>query len=78
VRGIADEITDKMKHLHALCYHRDGEKDYRWVVLDFLDVIVHIFDPETRDYYRLETMWGDAEEVDWHDASQAKRAGGKK
>jgi ribosome-associated protein len=78
VRGIADEIMDKMKHQHMLCYHRDGEKDYRWVVLDFLDVIVHVFDPATRDYYRLETMWGDAEEVDWQDASLQNKTGEKK
>lgn len=67
VRSIADEIMEKMKHQHVVCYHRDGEKDYRWVVLDYLDVIVHIFDPEMRDYYRLETMWGDADEVNWND-----------
>lgn len=65
VRAIRDEVIEKLKKEHVGCYHRDGDNDTRWVVLDYIDVIVHIFDPEKRDYYKLEDLWGDAEEVEW-------------
>lgn len=65
VRAIADEIQQKLKDHLIHCYHRDGDSDFRWVVLDYLDVIIHVFDPQMRDFYKLESLWGDAEELNW-------------
>lgn len=65
VRAVADEIEERLEGKKIKCYHRDKGGDSRWIVLDYLDVIVHIFDPPLRDYYKLETLWGDGEEVVW-------------
>lgn len=45
--------------------HNLAEKDANWFVLDFVDVVVHIFEPETRAFYDLEMLWGDADHVEW-------------
>ena len=44
-----------------------GYESSKWVVQDFGDVVVHVFDTDTRGYYSLEELWADAEEVDWED-----------
>lgn len=43
----------------------EGYEASKWVVQDYGDVVVHVFDPETRDYYKLEELWADAVKVDW-------------
>jgi ribosome-associated protein len=64
-RTIAENITKSLKSDHKiLMHHSDGATEGRWVVLDYIDVIVHIFDEETREIYSLETLWGDAEKVE--------------
>jgi len=50
--------------------NKEGNPEARWVVLDFIDVMVHIMHTEMRDFYGLETLWADAVEIDWH-ATQA-------
>jgi ribosome-associated protein len=50
-----------MKKQHGLLPRRvEGLTESRWILMDYLDVIVHIFTPEARDYYRLEQLWGEA------------------
>ena len=44
---------------------RELDAPSKWLVLDFIDVVVHLFDPETRAHYDLEMLWGDAERVHW-------------
>ena len=46
-------------------YGQDGRETATWMVLDFVDVVVHIFDPPHREYYDLELLWGDAPRVEW-------------
>jgi ribosome-associated protein len=61
VRAIHDAIHLGMKSAHGLLPRRvEGLTESRWVLLDYLDVVVHIFTPETREYYRLEQLWGEA------------------
>ncbi|MDY7041139.1 MAG: ribosome silencing factor [Chloroflexota bacterium] len=61
IKAIVDEIKFKAKtELRAIPLHTDGEPNSGWVVLDYGGVIIHIFSPEVRAYYRLEDMWDDA------------------
>ena len=60
-RAIHDGIHLGMKSGHSLLPRRvEGVSEGRWILLDYLDVVVHIFTPETRAYYRLEQLWGEA------------------
>ncbi len=60
-RAIHDAIHAGMKSTYGLLPRRvEGVTESRWILLDYLDVVVHIFTPETREYYRLEQLWGEA------------------
>ncbi len=60
-RAIHDAIHQGMKSVHSILPRRvEGLTEARWILMDYLDVVVHIFTPETRDYYRLEQLWGEA------------------
>ena len=63
MRTVADEICDAAKKQHIMRFGRAGYEHARWILLDFIDVVVHIFDRECRDYYDLELLWGDAEKL---------------
>jgi ribosome-associated protein len=61
VKAIHDAVYEGMKARHGLLPGRvEGLPQAHWVLLDYLDVIVHVFTPETRAYYRLEQLWGEA------------------
>jgi ribosome-associated protein len=60
-RAIHDAIHGGMKSKYGLLSRRvEGAPEARWILMDYLDVVVHIFTPETREYYRLEQLWGEA------------------
>ena len=60
VKAIHDGVYEGMKKDHGVLPRRvEGLPEARWVLMDYLDVIVHVFTPETRDYYRLEQLWGE-------------------
>jgi ribosome-associated protein len=60
-RAIHDAIHQGMKSEHAVLPARtEGLGEAHWILMDYLDVVVHIFTPETREYYRLEQLWGEA------------------
>ena len=60
-KAIHDAIHQGMKSEHSLLPSRvEGLTEARWILIDYLDVVVHIFTPETREYYRLEQLWGEA------------------
>ncbi len=60
-RAIHDAIHQGMKSVHSLLPSRvEGLAEARWILIDYLDVVVHIFTPDTREYYRLEQLWGEA------------------
>jgi len=72
-KAIHDGINEGLKKHHGLLPRRvEGAGEARWILMDYLDVVVHVFTPETRDFYRLEQLWGDvprrafdpAEEID--------------
>jgi ribosome-associated protein len=60
IKAIADHILKELKGLDIRVYHREGYDSLRWVLLDYVDVVVHVFKPETREFYGLERLWGDA------------------
>jgi ribosome-associated protein len=62
-RTVADEITEFGKKHKFNVFGRAGYEQGKWVLLDFVDVVVHIFDAEFRQYYDLELLWGDAEKL---------------
>ena len=60
VKAIHDGIHQGMKDDHGILPRRvEGLTEARWVLMDYLDVDVHVFTPDTRDYYRLEQLWGE-------------------
>ena len=60
VKAIHDGIHLGLKHDHGLLPSRvEGVSEARWILMDYLDVVVHVFTPETRGYYRLEQLWGE-------------------
>lgn len=61
VKAIADEVEDRLREQGGIKpIGREGLPEARWVLLDFGDLVVHIFQPEERDFYRLEKLWSDA------------------
>ncbi len=81
VRTIADEIERRLRvERRSRPARREGEREARWVVLDYIDFVVHVFHQEDRDYYQLERLWSDApllrlEEERWsQDGSAAAQA----
>jgi ribosome-associated protein len=63
VRAIADAIEEKFKEKGVLPSHIEGYPESRWVLMDYDDVIIHIFHEETRKFYELERLWGDAPQI---------------
>ena len=60
-KAIHDRIHQGLKKEHGLLPRRvEGLGEARWILMDYLDVVVHIFTPEARDFYRLEQHWGEA------------------
>ena len=60
-KAIHDGILEGLKHEHAMIPRRvEGASRADWILMDYLDVVVHIFTPETRGFYRLEQLWGEA------------------
>jgi ribosome-associated protein len=78
-RAIQDEVCFRLKHDEDLLPGRiEGETEARWVLVDFLDAVLHVFVPETRDRYRLEQLWGEAPRLtlDSGEAAEAAASGG--
>jgi ribosome-associated protein len=69
-KAIFDEIHEQLKHDNRLIPRAtDGEREADWIVADYLDVVVHVFTPETRAFYRLEDLWGDVPNVELEEAA---------
>ena len=63
IRAIASAIDEKLSEYGLPAFHREGSPDSGWLLLDFSDIIVHIFAPKEREYYRLERLWSNAKTV---------------
>lgn len=60
VRSIADHIIEELKQDSVRPGHVEGVRGGRWVLIDYIDFVVHVFHPAARDFYQLERLWGDA------------------
>jgi ribosome-associated protein len=64
-KAIFDEVHSQLKQEAKLLPRAvDGQQEAEWIIADYLDVVLHVFTPDTRDFYRLEDLWGDVPAVD--------------
>ena len=73
-KGIHDEVYAKLKADGLLPDHVEGAREASWVLMDYLDFVLHVFVPDERAYYRLETLWGEAPRLELDLAGAAPRA----
>ena len=68
VKAISDSIYKKVKEeLHTAPSHTEGASNARWILMDYFNTIVHVFYPETRQFYEIEQLWSDAETTEFAD-----------
>jgi len=77
VKAIADEIDNKLHDEGIRVWHKEGYKSLNWVLLDYVDVVVHVFKKSVREYYNLERLWGDAPVVEAVDKAEIKSTSAK-
>ena len=65
LRAIQRRLRDELKKLGTKSVGIEGEAGTSWILLDFYDIVVHLFDPDAREFYDLELLWGDAPRVTW-------------
>ena len=65
MRTVADEISELARNNGLKRFGRAGYDQGRWILLDFVDAVIHIFDRQYREYYDLELLWGDAKRIDF-------------
>jgi ribosome-associated protein len=65
VRSLADHVERKLREDGSRVTHAEGVEQGRWALLDYTDVVVHVFHPTLRGFYQLERLWGDAPPVEW-------------
>jgi ribosome-associated protein len=65
VRAIADEVEEKLAQEGYCLYHKEGYNTSRWILLDFGNVIIHVFHEEERDFYNLERLWADGDVINF-------------
>jgi ribosome-associated protein len=63
VRSIAEHVVEEMRQEGVRPAGVEGERAARWVLIDYIDLVVHVFHPVVRDFYQLERLWGDAPSV---------------
>ena len=66
-QAAADAVEEKMKEKNIRCLRKEGYREGDWILMDFSDVIVHIFTDDERRHYELDSLWGDAPVEEYHD-----------
>lgn len=75
VRAIADSIIKNMREAGYRLWHSEGEREALWILLDYGEVVAHIFYDETRRFYGLERLWGDAPQARFKEAPKKRTLG---
>ena len=70
IHTLAEEIDSALEAEGDTRMGIEGYEASKWVVQDYGDVVIHVFDPDTRDYYKLEELWADAPKVDWENEGE--------
>ena len=74
VKAIADEIDKSLRDEGIKCWHKEGYMALSWVLLDYVDVVVHVFKKDAREFYNIEKLWGDAPSIEVVDPELRKKA----
>jgi ribosome-associated protein len=74
VKAIVDEVEEKLRLIGAKPLRREGEREGHWVLLDFVEIVVHIQRLEEREFYDLERLWKDCPRIEFTDRDAASRA----
>lgn len=64
IKSLSDECEYQLEQSGAKMLHREGKGSGNWILLDFGDIIIHVYSKEAREFYNLERFWSDAEEID--------------
>lgn len=64
VKAVAEAVEDQLLEVGEKPWHVEGLEGRRWVLLDYVQMVVHVFHQQTRDYYMLDRLWGDARSVE--------------
>ncbi|GMA52123.1 ribosomal silencing factor RsfS [Alicyclobacillus contaminans] len=72
LEAVARAVRDRLEELGMRCKGTEGLEEGRWVLMDFGDVVVHVFRPEEREFYHLERLWGDARQIPFDEAREAR------
>ena len=74
VEGIADIIEETLNERNVKLWHREGGRKASWILLDYIDVIIHVFTEDARNFYSLERLWGDAPRIVYDEETDQLRA----
>jgi len=72
VKAIADEIDKSLRDSGLKSWHKEGYRALNWVLIDYVDVVVHVFKKDMREFYNLEKLWGDAPVIEVEDPALKK------
>ncbi|OGU30681.1 MAG: ribosome silencing factor [Ignavibacteria bacterium GWA2_35_9] len=72
VKAIADEIDKSLRDSGLRSWHKEGYRALNWVLIDYVDVVVHVFKKDMREFYNLEKLWGDAPVIEVEDPALKK------
>ncbi len=75
VKTISDAIQDELQKRGVRPMGKEGETEAKWILLDYGDMVVHIFTTEEREYYQLERLWKDAPEILWKENKKSRFGG---
>ena len=73
VKAIADAVVERLEEDGIRVWHNEGISQLRWVLLDYVEVVVHIFQKRVRQFYNLEKLWGDAKLEQVEDTALARK-----
>lgn len=78
IQSIADAIQESLKKQKVAPYHVEGYATGEWILMDYGDLVVHIFNPERRDFFNLERLWGDLPRLEVAERPKKKRTSGSR
>jgi len=73
MHAVIDLIEEYARSVGREPFRVADSREAHWILTDYVDVVIHLFDPERREYYDLDNLWGDAPRVPWQDEEQGKR-----